>query len=161
MYLYIYIHVTVHKRSTHGPYFMTLYLLAQHWILCHFPHGLHSGRACVRAKLLQSCLTLCNLWTVAHKAPLFMEFPQARILERVAMPSSWGSSWPRDRTQVSHTSCAAGGFSHWATGDAWMQLTEHWSQQRKHTKPRSAFLTSSLHPQASISSCFWSSSPQA
>ena len=32
---------------------------------------------------------------------------QARILERVAMPSSRGSSWPRDRTWVS---CIAGGF---------------------------------------------------
>ena len=32
---------------------------------------------------------------------------RARILERVAMPSSRGSSRPRDRTQVS---CIAGGF---------------------------------------------------
>ena len=32
---------------------------------------------------------------------------QARILERVAFPSSRGSSQPRDRTQVSHI---AGGF---------------------------------------------------
>ena len=27
---------------------------------------------------------------------------QARILECIANPFSWGSSWPRDRTQVSH-----------------------------------------------------------
>ena len=26
------------------------------------------------AKLLQYCLTLCNLWTVAHQAPLSMGF---------------------------------------------------------------------------------------
>jgi len=32
---------------------------------------------------------------------------QARILERVAIPSSRGSSQPRDQTQVSHI---AGGF---------------------------------------------------
>ena len=32
---------------------------------------------------------------------------QARILEWVAMPSSRGSSWPRDQTRVS---CIAGGF---------------------------------------------------
>ena len=30
---------------------------------------------------------------------------QARILEWVAMPSSRGSSWPRDRTHVSYVSC--------------------------------------------------------
>ena len=35
---------------------------------------------------------------------------QARILEWVAMPSSRGSSQPRDRTLVSCVSCMAGGF---------------------------------------------------
>ena len=29
---------------------------------------------CVCAKLLQSCPTLCNPWTVAHQAPLSMGF---------------------------------------------------------------------------------------
>ena len=38
------------------------------------------------------------LWTVARQAPLSMDILQARILEWVAMPSSRGSSWPRDRT---------------------------------------------------------------
>ena len=36
-----------------------------------------------------------------------MEISQARILEWVAMPSSRGSSQPRNQTQVSHI---AGGF---------------------------------------------------
>ena len=45
---------------------------------------------------------------------------QARILEWVAIPFSWGSFWPRDRTQVS---CIAGRFFIvWATGEA------HWNQ---------------------------------
>ena len=35
-------------------------------------------------------------WTVAHQAPLSMGILQARILEWVAMPSSRGSSQPRD-----------------------------------------------------------------
>ena len=35
---------------------------------------------------------------------------QARILEWVAMPSSRGSSWPRDRTHISWASCRAGWF---------------------------------------------------
>ena len=38
-------------------------------------------------------------WTVAHQAALSMGILQARILEWVAMPSSRGSSQPRDRTQ--------------------------------------------------------------
>ena len=41
---------------------------------------------------------------------------QARILEWVAMPSARGSSWPRDRTQVSCNSCIAGEFyTQWMT----------------------------------------------
>ena len=46
-------------------------------------------------------------WTIAHQGPLSMGILQTRILEWVAMPSSRGSSQPRDRTQVS---CIAGGF---------------------------------------------------
>ena len=40
-------------------------------------------------------------WTAAHQASLSMGILQARILEWVAMPSSRGSSQPRDRSQVS------------------------------------------------------------
>ena len=39
--------------------------------------------------------------TVAHQAPLSMEFFQARILEWVAISFSRGSSRPRNRTRVS------------------------------------------------------------
>ena len=46
-------------------------------------------------------------WTAACQAPLFMGILQARILEWVAMPSSRGSSQPRDQTKVSST---AGSF---------------------------------------------------
>ena len=35
-------------------------------------------------------------WTAAHQAPLSMGILQARILEWVAIPSSRGSSRPRD-----------------------------------------------------------------
>ena len=41
---------------------------------------------------------------------------QARILEWVAMPSSRGSSQPRDQTQVSHI--AGGFFTSWTTREA-------------------------------------------
>ena len=49
----------------------------------------------------QSYLTLCD--PVAHHAPLSMWIPQARILEWDALPSSRGSSQPRDRTHSALT----------------------------------------------------------
>ena len=42
-----------------------------------------------------------SLWTVASKAPLSMGILQARILGWAAIPSTRGSSKPRDQTQVS------------------------------------------------------------
>ena len=52
-----------------------------------------------------------TLWTIAHQAIL-----QTRILERVVIPFSRGSSWPRDWTRVS---CIVGGFfTIWATKEA-------------------------------------------
>ena len=49
-----------------------------------------------------SCIWLfVTPWTVANQAPLSMGILQARILEWVALPSSGGSSQPKDRTQVS------------------------------------------------------------
>ena len=55
----------------------------------------------------QSCPILWDPWTVARQPPLSMGILQARILEWVAMPSSRGSSQPRDGTQVYSI---AGGF---------------------------------------------------
>ena len=55
-------------------------------------------------------------WTVAHHTPLSMGILQARILEWVIIPSSRGSSQPRDQTQVSRI---AGGFvTVWTTREA-------------------------------------------
>ena len=46
-------------------------------------------------------------WTIACRTSLSMGILQARMLEWVAMPSSRGSSQPKNWTQVSHS---AGGF---------------------------------------------------
>ena len=56
---------------------------------------------CMHAKFshVQLCATL---WTVALQTLLSMWILQARILKWVAMPTSRGSSQPRDQTQVSH-----------------------------------------------------------
>ena len=55
-------------------------------------------------------------WTAARQTPLSMKLLQARILQWVDMPSSRGSSQPRDQTQVSRV--AGGFFTIWATGEA-------------------------------------------
>ena len=60
------------------------------------------------AKLLQSCLTLCNSMDCSPLGSFVHGILQVRILEWVAMLSSRGSSQPRDGTQVS---CIAGRFS--------------------------------------------------
>ena len=64
------------------------------------------GRA-VLCVVAQSCLTLCNTEDCSPPGSSVHGILQARILEWVAMPSSRGSSQPRDRAQVSRT---AGGF---------------------------------------------------
>ena len=60
---------------------------------------------CVCAKSLQSCLTLCDPMDYSPTGSFIHGIFQARTLEWVAMPSSRGSSWPRDWIQVSYISC--------------------------------------------------------
>ena len=74
-----------------------------HWFLWTF----YLSYFLVLCFVAQSCLALCDPWTVASQALLSMGILQARILEWVAMPSPRVSSQPRDRTQVS---CIAGRF---------------------------------------------------
>ena len=62
---------------------------------------------CVRAQLLQLCPTLCKPSLPGSSVHGIL---QARILEWVTMPSSRGSSWPRNQTCVTYVSCIAGRF---------------------------------------------------
>ena len=62
---------------------------------------------CVYAKSLQLCLTLCNPRDCSPSGSCVHGILQARMLEWVAMPSSRGSSWPKEQTCVS---CIVGGF---------------------------------------------------
>ena len=55
-----------------------------------------------KGKVTQSCPTLCD--PMDHRVHGIL---QATILHWVAIPFSWGSSQPRNRTQ---DSCVAGGF---------------------------------------------------
>ena len=61
--------------------------------------------AVMRAKLLQSCSTLCDPMDCSPPGFSVHGILQARILEWVAMLSSRGSSWPRDQTCISFVSC--------------------------------------------------------
>ena len=90
------------------------------------PHSLHWAIVIIKKYVLflviQLCLPFCRPpWTVAHQAPLSMGNLQARILEWVVMPSSRGSSQPRDQTQVSYI--VGEFFTIWASREA----QENWS----------------------------------
>ena len=50
----------------------------------------------VVVQLLSYVQLFVTPWIIAHQVSLAMEILQARILEWVAMPSSRGSSQPRD-----------------------------------------------------------------
>ena len=79
----------------------------------HFEAGSPCGTCvwCVCAKSLQSCLTLCDPMDCSLPGSSVLGLPQARILEWVAMPSSWGSSQPGEQTCV-YVSCIGGQFLH-------------------------------------------------
>ena len=67
----------------------------------------------VAAKLLQSCLTLCDPINGSPPGSSVPGILQARIVEWVAISFSRGSSQPRDRTRVSRI--VGRHFTHWAT----------------------------------------------
>ena len=74
-----------------------------------------SRKGCCCCKLLQSCPTLHDHMDCSLPSSSVHGILQARILEWVAMPSSRGSSWPRDRTCVS---C----LLHWPAGSLLLAL---------------------------------------
>ena len=92
--------------------------------MCFFQHMC----VCVLAKSLQSCTTLCNLKNCSPPGSSVHAILQARILEWVAMPSSRGSSQPRDGT---HVSCLGRRVLYhlvppgkpWREGEFWLGLT--------------------------------------
>ena len=62
-------------------------------------------RVCMCAQWLQSCPTLCDPMDCSPPGSSVHGILQARILDWVAMPSSRGSSPPRNRTCISCLSC--------------------------------------------------------
>ena len=79
---------------------------------------------CSYCSVAQSCPALCDLMDCSPPGSSVHGILQARILESVAVPSSRGSSRPRDRTWVS---CIAGRFlTSWATREAHMWMITHY-----------------------------------
>ena len=56
------------------------------------------------------CPAFCDAMDWSLPGSSVYGISQARILEQVAMPSSRGSSQPRDQTWISYVSAMAGGF---------------------------------------------------
>ena len=64
----------------------------------------------MHAQSCQLCPTLCDPMDCSPPSSSAHGISQARILEWVAISSSKGSFWSRDRTCVSYVSCNAGGY---------------------------------------------------
>ena len=74
-----------------------------------WPGGMVEGARvrAVHVQSLQSSLTNCNPMDCTLPGSSVHGILQTRILDWVAMPSSRGSSQPRDRTCVSCVSCVS------------------------------------------------------
>ena len=68
---------------------------------------------CSEGEVTQSCLTLCDPTECSLPGSSIHGIFKARVLEWVAISFFKGSSWPRDRTQVSHIVGRC--FTVWAT----------------------------------------------
>ena len=79
------------------------------WPSCHISKLFQQYKACSElpcrpVKSLQSCLTLCDPMDCSPPGSSVLLASPGKILEWAAMPSSRGSSRPRDRTRVSYVS---------------------------------------------------------
>ena len=91
-------------------------------VWCLLPHE----AACLCAMAIQSCPTLSEAMTLCSSLGHSVHgILQARILEWAAIPFSRGSSWPRDRTHVSHASCIGRQILYtWAIGKGTSALSQ-------------------------------------
>ena len=64
----------------------------------------------MHTKLLQSCPTLCDLWTVAHQAPLSMGFSREKYWRGLSCPSLGDLPDPGTEPASLRSSALAGRF---------------------------------------------------
>ena len=84
-----------------------IYLFKKH-SACSLKHCFRISRCtflCPHAKSLQSCPIMCDPMGCSLPGSSVHGILQARILEWVTVPSSRGSSWPRNQTHLSSNSC--------------------------------------------------------
>ena len=90
------------------------FLHSYYWVMIRESGGVQSGLnkswSCCYCLVAKLCPTLRAPVDCSCQAPPSMGILQAGILQWVAIPSSRGSSRPRDQTCVSCTSCTAGRF---------------------------------------------------
>ena len=98
------------------------------WITLHSICVYHS-LSVPSSEVAQSCLTLCDPMDCSLLRSSVYGIFQARVLECVAISFSRGSSWPRDRTQVSRT--VGRHFTVWATRKRcvgqWLKTESHFT----------------------------------
>ena len=80
----------------------TIYIRIYSWCCTFCEFGQMCNDICVCANSFQSCPALCDAMDCSLQGSSVYEILQLRILEWVAMPSSRGSSQPRDQTHVSY-----------------------------------------------------------
>ena len=95
---------------------------------------------CMCAKSLQSCLTFLSLWTVAHQAPLSMEFSRQEYWSGLPFPSPGDLPYPGikpDSLPLSHQGSPQGDGEELAKETEIEQLGRRWSQESAMSwKPR-------------------------
>ena len=132
IYLKLWVHTDISKsnRPSHGMFSLSIFvtLFAHLWykwlpLPSYSIYSILYIYSAVLCLVTQSCLTLCDPMDYNLSGSPIVCFFQARILERVAIPFSGGSSQPSDRIQVS---CIAGRFfTIWAARDA--HILCYWS----------------------------------
>ena len=98
--------IQVHKNKT-CVYICIYRFIDMYLYTCDIHTHTHTH---ICAYSLQLCLTLCDPTDRSPPSSSVHGILYASILEWVAMPSSRGSSSPRDWTQVSCSSCISGRF---------------------------------------------------
>ena len=90
-----------------------------------FQHLIKSQFVCVcvcahaHMRALSHVKLFATPWTVVHQASLSMALFRQECWSRLPFPPPGRSSWPRNRTLVSHVSCIAGRFfTYWAIKEA-------------------------------------------
>ena len=100
-------HTHTHTHTLPGTHLSWIYGESPFSITNIFYDGIY---ACMHAQSLQSRPTLCTLMDYSPPGFSVHGILQARIQEWIAMPSSRGSSRPRDQTCMSCIFCIAGRF---------------------------------------------------